>query len=370
MRRALWVSSVWAVFTLGMLTGSFYMSRCGSNMLGGNLTVGSTLFITWNGIGPTRQNRAQWLSGVHTGMLFYAGEWLAPAAYLFRRPALYGYAAFFTVLRGLAILGEVMRLVESSNWHSCVAILPEWMLLSPLVPLVVYRTLLTDSRFWHGLWDCKEELEETLETGLGPRLSGGSEAALDSAVVLDVAAAIEQIRKSGVKLINFASLKLPALEVLGVGGTARVCKGQFQGKSVALKTMFSERLTQEQVQMFTREANILQQLQHPHVIQVQGVCIAPPALCLVLELCEKVPPRPVPLPNSLVTTKDDTDENLSRIYLVSDSKVTLYTHTRTLTHSLSLVLAVMMRSKKLKTSRSILMLILRFSLAQMSKRAT
>ena len=43
--------------------------------------------------------------------------------------------------------------------------------------------------------------------------------------------------------------------------------------------------------------------------------------------------------------------------VVSDSKVTLYTHTHTLTHSLSLVL-VMMKSKELKTSRSILMLIL------------
>ena len=47
-----------------------------------------------------------------------------------------------------------------------------------------------------------------------------------------------------------------------------------------------------------------------------------------------------------------------RICLVSDSKVTLYTQTHTLTHPLSLV---MMKSKELKTSRSILMLILSVS---------
>jgi hypothetical protein len=41
----------------------------------------------------------------------------------------------------------------------------------------------------------------------------------------------------------------------------------------------------------------------------------------------------------------------------------LQPHSHTLTHSLSLVLVVMMRSKELKTSRSILMLILRFSLS-------
>ena len=40
-----------------------------------------------------------------------------------------------------------------------------------------------------------------------------------------------------------------------------------------------------------------------------------------------------------------------------------HTLTHTLTHSLSLVLVVMMRSKELKTSRSIPMLILRFSLS-------
>ena len=47
-----------------------------------------------------------------------------------------------------------------------------------------------------------------------------------------------------------------------------------------------------------------------------------------------------------------------RISLVSDSKVTLYTHTYTLTRSLSLVLVVMMKSKELKTPRSVLMFIL------------
>ena len=46
---------------------------------------------------------------------------------------------------------------------------------------------------------------------------------------------------------------------------------------------------------------------------------------------------------------------------MSDSSVTVYTHTHALTQSLSPVLAFMMKSKELKTSRSILMLILRFS---------
>ena len=50
----------------------------------------------------------------------------------------------------------------------------------------------------------------------------------------------------------------------------------------------------------------------------------------------------------------------SLLYITQTHRPLSYCHS--LTHSLSLVLVVMMRSKELKTSRSILMLILRFSL--------
>ena len=55
--------------------------------------------------------------------------------------------------------------------------------------------------------------------------------------------------------------------------------------------------------------------------------------------------------NSLVTTKDDTDENLSSVWFQS---YCLHSHSQ----SRSLSLVVMMRSKELKTWRPILMLIL------------
>ena len=60
-----------------------------------------------------------------------------------------------------------------------------------------------------------------------------------------------------------------------------------------------------------------------------------------------------------------THLSLSRCHMWCDVWVwasALRPHNHILTHSLSLVLVVMMRSKDLKTSRSILMLILRFSL--------
>lgn len=75
-------------------------------------------------------------------------------------------------------------------------------------------------------------------------------------------------------------------QVLGAGGTARVFKGSYRGKPVAVKMMFCVELDAELVNTFCEEAGMLAQLQHRNVVRLEGLCVVPPALCLVMELCE------------------------------------------------------------------------------------
>lgn len=265
--RALLYGAAFGVFTWVMITLCFHYGRHEDDVGFGNV-----LFLCWNGVSA----------------VMYAVLWLCPARFLFRRPALYWYAAFFFLVRSLSLVGELFRILDSSDVHICISIVPEWILLSPAVPLVVYYALLTDSKYWHG--DYEMLSSESASSKLDPEdirspLAGRNP--YTASMVGRVSDAIEHMQRSGVRLINFASLTLPEPKVLGVGGTATVYKGQWRAEPVAVKMIFCKKLTQTEVQSFTREADMLQRLKHPHVVQVIGVCIAPPALCLVLELCEK-----------------------------------------------------------------------------------
>lgn len=55
---------------------------------------------------------------------------------------------------------------------------------------------------------------------------------------------------------------------------------------MAIKLLLCVELTPEVVENFVREASLLARLRHRNVIGVRGVCIAPPALGMVLELCD------------------------------------------------------------------------------------
>lgn len=50
--------------------------------------------------------------------------------------------------------------------------------------------------------------------------------------------------------------------------------------------MFCVELDAELVNTFCEEAGMLAQLQHHNVVRLEGLCVVPPALCLVMELCE------------------------------------------------------------------------------------
>eukprot|EP00949_MAST-11_sp_MAST-11-sp1_P003730 g3730.t1 len=97
---------------------------------------------------------------------------------------------------------------------------------------------------------------------------------------LNWTASIELVR------INYYELAIDSMRVLGTGASARVYKGNFQNQSVAVKMLSSTEITQDIIDTFVSEGVHLQNLKHPNIVGFFGVCIAPPALAHVLEICE------------------------------------------------------------------------------------
>lgn len=70
---------------------------------------------------------------------------------------------------------------------------------------------------------------------------------------------------------------------LGEGSFARVFKGNWNGKVVAVKVINEgqEEETTEKFREFRREVMLMSGLQHPNIVSLRGICLKP--LCLVAE---------------------------------------------------------------------------------------
>lgn len=85
-------------------------------------------------------------------MCFYCLLWLCPQKYLFRRPASMVYAQLWFLYRFLSIILLLLINDKSSKAVGmCGDAVVRYFLFAIFQPLVVYRTLLRDSRWWQGL---------------------------------------------------------------------------------------------------------------------------------------------------------------------------------------------------------------------------
>eukprot|EP00301_Raphidiophrys_heterophryoidea_P020186 c4945_g1_i1.p1 GENE.c4945_g1_i1~~c4945_g1_i1.p1 ORF type:complete len:603 (-),score=118.81 c4945_g1_i1:145-1905(-) len=76
---------------------------------------------------------------------------------------------------------------------------------------------------------------------------------------------------------------------IGVGSQGHVLQVRYQSQHnrYAMKKHAAARLTNEVVHEFLSEVMILHTITpHPNVLQLYGVCLCPPSLCIVTELCE------------------------------------------------------------------------------------
>lgn len=51
--------------------------------------------------------------------------------------------------------------------------------------------------------------------------------------------------------------------------------------------LFSIELDPGSIRSFCEEARVLHSLRHPHILACRGVCILPPAICLITEYCDR-----------------------------------------------------------------------------------
>ena len=78
--------------------------------------------------------------------------------------------------------------------------------------------------------------------------------------------------------------------LVAAGASSRVYKGhlrQSKGKKeiIAIKMLFCVEMSATVINQFGMEIRLLNSLSHPNVVKCKGICIMPPALCLVTEFC-------------------------------------------------------------------------------------
>ena len=210
--------------------------------------------------------------------IFYLICWLVPYGWLYRRPALIGYAIFWSVTRCIVVVSEVLEYYQY-DFGICFETLGFDVLFTMAVPFVMYITLRQDSQFWQGTLT-EEWMTGGMSSIRGPLL--GTSLRRESAT--EVALGLDSLRHGGkVETLNFAYLNVPEGSILGHGGSSRVYKGKYKGQDVAVKMLFCIDLTKDVVRRFFKEIKIHSGLRHSTVVKVKGVCVIPPAICLVME---------------------------------------------------------------------------------------
>lgn len=168
-------------------------------------------------------------------------------------------------------------------------------------PLSFYRTLLADTKFWRGVGKhnvgglggrplsvaVKPEDLESGNSDESPRkLSMTS-------IDLKVVSSHFQDMMSNIsdRLIDFAFMQID--EKIGEGASSTVYKGSCYSRKmkrevkVAIKAIQPPELTTEVIEVFVDETKITSTLNHRNIVKFHGICIRPPQIAMVIELCEE-----------------------------------------------------------------------------------
>lgn len=142
-----------------------------------------------------------------------------------------------------------------------------------MCPIFIWRVLKADTEHWRGMGHraCALQHEFRHRANVNERISS------EGLHVL-----IEMHLKY---IIDFAYLEVK--QRIGVGSSAVVYNGILKSKTpVAIKVYTPTTVTEETVAAFSHEAALCGALNHPNIVKFYGMCVSPPTICLVSELCQ------------------------------------------------------------------------------------
>ena len=216
---------------------------------------------------------------------FYGILWLTPQKHLFRRPAAINYAKFWFTFRFFSLICEVVAILLPKSDHTlayCVFEIFPYYSIAVLEPLVVYYTLLQDSRWWQGLDISQGKRIDSAEAIRAP-LEGLD---LDLQAAQHLAASLDFMQEEEVKLLNFAYITMDKKKTLGSGSFSKVYKGAYKSEPCAIKLIYTVDLTIDVIMRVASEAQILSRITHTNIVKIFGVSVLPPSVCILLEFCQ------------------------------------------------------------------------------------
>jgi len=153
--------------------------------------------------------------------------------------------------------------------------------------VVVYWAMARDTRYWtndlddHEMDIVNEEVDQNVSDIRRPILG----LSLEDGAGRVIGRQFDHFEPRDV--IGHAELSLNMSQLIGNGGVSKVFSGMCRGEAVAIKLLFVPEMSRSTVKTFFHEAAFLRSLSsHPNMVQLRGICVAPPALCHVLELCD------------------------------------------------------------------------------------
>uniref|UniRef100_K3X279 Protein kinase domain-containing protein n=1 Tax=Globisporangium ultimum (strain ATCC 200006 / CBS 805.95 / DAOM BR144) TaxID=431595 RepID=K3X279_GLOUD len=147
------------------------------------------------------------------------------------------------------------------------------LLCGSLCPLVIWRVMKADTEHWRGMGQRAVALQSLFRQRhqINERISSQGLHVL-----------IEMHRKF---IIDFAHLELK--QRIGVGASALVFQGVIHSSTdVAVKMYTPSDFTEDTVAEFSHEAALCGVLNHPNIVKFFGMCVCPPTICLISELCQ------------------------------------------------------------------------------------
>ncbi|KAF0692447.1 Aste57867_16476 [Aphanomyces stellatus] len=141
-----------------------------------------------------------------------------------------------------------------------------------LGPFFIWRLLKADTEHWRGLSDRACEFQQLFRENQGMQ-----EIVSDQGLHV----LLEMHRKD---IIDFAHLELA--RQIAAGASANVYRGYLRSSTeVAVKAYSPTEISEATILAFSQEAALCAALKHPNIVQFHGLCICPPSICLVYELC-------------------------------------------------------------------------------------